>query len=268
MRQRTSRPAAAGLLALLLLPLGAAPASASDPNGADVVKPHRALYEIALVGASDLFESARGLAATEIRRTCDGWRFSQRFELETTQVAGETSRAVLLIDATEAADGGRYAFHSSNDYGDGAPFVLVGQAVLDKDGGTARYTEPAPVEMALPADTGFAISSVRQAIRAAMDGAKQHRAHWFAGSTPDEPILVNSIIAPAEAPADADGLLSGERWRFLSAFFSRTNDGAPLYEGEETLIETGVLADAVYRYDGYTLHLRLARVEPLPEPDC
>lgn len=240
-------------------------ASAAD---AQDVTPHRALYEISLAGPSDMFASARGLAATEVKRTCSGWRFSQRFELETVPVEGEPSRAVLLLDATEGAEGESYAFRSTNDYGGDGSFELVGNAKLGPDGGMVRYTEPAPVQMPLPPGTGFAISSVRQALQAARAGAKQHRGHWFVGSTPDEPMLVNSLIAPAETPTDAVGLWAGKRWRFLAAFFSTSDETVPLYEGGETLTEQGVLIDAVYEYDGYGLKLTLVRLEPSPPPEC
>lgn len=235
---------------------------------AQEVQPHRALYEIALDGPSDLFASARGLAATEMRLTCNAWRFSQRFELETVPVSGEPSRAVLLLDATEGLDGESYAFRSSNDYGDGDPLELIGRAEMSDVGGLVAYTEPARVEGALPADTGFAVSAVRDALKAAMAGARQHRSHWFVGSTPDEPMLVNSIVVPTPPVPDAQPLLAGKRWRFLSAFFSRSDEATPLYEGEETMVSTGVLASATYRYEGYALRLTLQRLEALPAPAC
>ena len=110
MRRRISAAALAGLAAFALAP---SPAAASE------IAPHRALYEISLAGASDVFDSARGLAATEIRKTCDGWRFSQRFELETTPVSGDPARTVLTLEATESFDGKSYAFLSTNDFGIG-----------------------------------------------------------------------------------------------------------------------------------------------------
>lgn len=264
MRRRISAAALAGLasLALAVSPV-AAPASAAE------IAPHRALYEISLEGPSDIFSGARGLAATEIRKSCDGWRFSQRFELETTPVSGDAVRTILTLEATESFDGKTYAFHSTNDFGIGEPVRLIGQARIDDaDGGSVTYTEPTHWDLSLPSDAVFAVSWIERSLEAAAAGADSVRAHWFVGASPDEPMLINSIILPTPPVQGAEGLLAGERWRFVSAFFSARSETTPEYEGEETVTATGVLTEATYRYDGYALRLELQRVEPLSEPDC
>lgn len=241
--------------------------AASTASAAEMA-PHRALYEISLAGPSDVFAAARGLAATEVRRTCDGWRFSQRFELETVPVSGDASRTTLSLEATESFDGKDYSFHSSNDFGITEPVVLIGKAHIGGDKGAVTYTEPARWDVSLPQDTVFAISWVERGLAAAARGDSSVRAHWFVGASPDEPMLVNSVILPAKPDAAADGLLAGKRWRFVSAFFSARSETTPEYEGTEVVTATGVLAEAAYEYDGYGLRLELQRLEPLPSPDC
>ncbi len=249
--------------------IAAAAALLSGAAAAAEIAPHRALYEMSLAGTSDVLESARGLVAIEIRRACDGWRFSQRYELETTAtMGGEPERTRFELEAEESFDGRRYAFRSTSAYSETATIALVGRATLDGTGGAARFTEPVVREVSLAADTGFPVSAIRESLDAAANGEKQIRAPWFMGAAPNEPLLVNSLIFPAPRDASAEGLLAGPRWRFVSAFFEDAVDGAPLYEGEETMLANGVLVGAVYQYDGYGLKLELRRAEPLPAPDC
>lgn len=233
------------------------------------IAPHRALYEMALAGTSDTLESARGLVAIEIRRTCDGWRFAQRYELETVAtMGGEADRTRFELAADESLDGRRYAFRSTTEYGGAGAITLVGRAELSGPGGVVRYTESFVRESALPPDTGFPLSAIRHSLDAAADGEGQIKAPWFMGAAPNEPLLVNSLIFPAPPEDGAEGLLAGPRWRFVSAFFEAGADSAPLYEGEEIMLANGVLAGALYQYDGYALKLELRRLEPMPAPDC
>lgn len=264
MRRRISAAALAGLASIVL---AASPVAA--PAFASEIAPHRALYEISLAGPSDVFSSARGLAATEIRKSCDGWRFSQRFELETVPVSGEPLRTVLTLEANESFDGKTYAFQSTNDFGIGEPVRLIGQARIgDAGDGSVSYTEPTRWDLSLPSDAVFAVSWIERSLEAAARGEGSVQAHWFVGASPDEPMLINSIILPTPPVEGAEGLLAGERWRFVSAFFSARSETTPEYEGEETVTTTGVLTEAIYRYEGYALRIELQRVEPLSPPDC
>ncbi len=232
------------------------------------IAPHRAIYTVALAGPSDVMESARGVAAVELSRECDGWRYRQRYKLETQPFSGEPSRMEFTVDGFESLDHRTYAFTSTSDYGSGEALRLVGRAESDAAGGEVRYTEPAPIERPLPPNTGFVVGSLVTALDAAKAGVTKLNAPWFVGATPDEPLIVSSIVSPGTAASDGEPLLAGPRWRFLSAFFTDADADTPAYEGEETLLENGVLADAIYRYDGYDLELKLQRVEPSPLPDC
>jgi len=232
------------------------------------IAPHRAVFLVSLAEPNSVLSSARGLAAIELGRTCDGWRYRQRYELETMPVNGESNRIAFTLDGRENLDRQTYAFRSSSDYGGGEPQQLIGRAELTTDGGVVRYTEPVATEKALPKGTGFVVGAMRIAIIAALEGKKSVSTPWFTGSTPEEPLLVSSIILPIDAKDTGQPLLRGKRWRFLSAFFTDPDQPTPAYEGEETLLENGVLAEATYRYDGYALKLELQRLEPLPLPDC
>ncbi|MGZ0188159.1 MAG: EipB family protein [Alphaproteobacteria bacterium] len=259
MRRRISR-----LFFLAAVVVAGAAAAATKVE----IAPHRAIFQVSLAEPSTVMAAARGLAAIELGRTCDGWRYRQRYELETIPVSGERSRMAFTVDGRESLDGLTYAFRSGSDYGDGDPLQLIGRAELSGTGGVVRYTEPVATEKKLPKGTGFVVGAMQVAIQAALDGKKNVSAPWFTGSTPEEPLIVSSLIVPLTAKVEGQPLLQGKRWRFLSAFFTDPDQSTPDYEGEETLLENGVLAEATYRYDGYALKLELQRLEPLPLPDC
>lgn len=255
-------------LSALLAGLAVVAWAAADAAAVEIV-PHRAYYAVSLAEASDVMESARGLAAVELTRDCDGgWRYRQRYLLDSTPFDGEPDRTDFTLDGQESDDGATYAFRSSTAYGMSEAIEIVGRAESTSEGGEVRFSEPVPLTRELPASTKFAVASVKAMLAAAFEGKAQIRGFWFVGATPEEPLLFSSVILPAEPVADAPKLLSGKRWRFVSAFFQQGEDAAPMYEGEETIVENGVMAGAVYRYEGYALRMELQRAEPVLPPDC
>ena len=254
-----------GLLFALLATLAAPGAVAADSAS---IASYRAIYGIRLAEPSELMAAAQGLAAVEARKTCDGWRYRQRYEIELTPTDGDPSRSTFVLEAQESFDGNRYAFESETDYGFGEALRMVGRAEAGPEGGEVRFTEPARGSLRLPKDAAFAVGSVARQLEAARAGRDSVKMHWFVGAAPDEPLLVSTLIFPAKPAPDASELLEGPRWRFISGFFARAQDATPLYEGEETVAASGVLVEAVYRYEGYALRLEPQVVERLPEPAC
>lgn len=249
---------------------GLAPAGGTKADAAQSARvvAHRAFYVVSLAGPSDVLQSARGLAAMELKQECDGWRYTQRYELESQPISGEPNHTAFTLEGRESLDGSTYSFRAMTDYGVSAPVALVGRAEVGSEGGEVRYTEPFPRTRALPTGTKFAVASVARVLSAARAGEDHVRTSWFVGATPEEPLLVSSLILPAAPGAGDAPLLAGRRWRFVSGFFRDLEDAAPLYEGEETLTEHGVMVEALYRYDGYSLKLTLQRLEPASPPDC
>ena len=251
-----------GLFALILILAFGAPVSAVE------IAPHRALFEITLAGPSDVMERARGLAAIELRRACDGWRYRQRYELETVPVSGEATRSIFSLSAEESEDGRAYSFRSSTDYG-GGPIEIVGRA--DAGEGEIWLTEPGAATLPLPKNARFIVGWIEQMLKAARSGKRSVSGPWFVGASPEEPLLVNSLILPgpdANLSATQDALTRPRGWRFISGFFTDSNDPTPTYEAEETMLENGVMTEAVYHYDGYSLRLTAERLERLPPPSC
>jgi hypothetical protein len=134
------------------------------------IAPHRAILQVSLAEPSTVLALARSLVAVELGRTCDGWRFRQRFELESVPLSIEPSRIAITIDSRESLDGQTYAFRTNTDYGVGEPLQLIGRAELSEGGGVVRSTEPVAAEKQLPKGTGFAVSSLQRAIQAARNG--------------------------------------------------------------------------------------------------
>lgn len=253
-------PLVGGLAAAACLAGGAA--AAAD------IAPHRAIYVMTLARPSAVLASASGVAALELSRTCEGWRYRQRYQLATVPVGGEPTEMNFQLEGRESLDNKTYSFQSTSDYGDGQTILMIGRAELGSDGGVARYTEPFAAERALPPGTGFVVGSLKHALAMADAGATNLTAPWFIGASPDEPLAVSSLIVPGIAVADDNPLLSGKRWRFLSGFYTKPDEAAPTYEGAETLMANGILAEAIYSYDGYDLKMTLQRLESLPEPRC
>jgi hypothetical protein len=48
----------------------------SAPAGAGEIAPHRALYEVTMVGPAQNIDDAVGLLSVEISRSCEQWTYS------------------------------------------------------------------------------------------------------------------------------------------------------------------------------------------------
>lgn len=245
----------------------------AQPVAAQEIAPHRAIYEVTLAEATASVDDVQGLLSVELSRSCDQWTYSQRFELRLMQDGEEPSGFSFQLAAWESLDGKTYGFRSTTTEGEGPGVAIVGRASVNADGkASAWYTEPAAFDRPLPNGTLFPVGWLKAGLKASAEGVGRFRGHVFMGAAPDEPLRVNSIIVAAKPidPADASSpLLMGARWRHLSAFFTPKSLEAPEYEAEETVLENGVLAGAVMRYPGYSLAIRLKRIEALPGPgDC
>jgi len=242
----------------------------SGSVAAGEIAPHRALYEVTMVGPAQNIDDAVGLLSVEISRSCDQWTYSQRFELKLIQEGADLGYFSFRLSAWESLDGNRYGFRSTTSQGDEAGVKLVGGGEIAPDGvGLAKYTEPEAFERPLPAGVLFPISWLQAGLAASEDGKKRFSGHVFMGAEPDEPLRVNSIIVATDAVSQGEALLQGPRWRHLSAFYNQTSAEVPEYEAEETVLANGVLAGALMRYPTYALQVKLKRIEALPSHrDC
>jgi hypothetical protein len=239
------------------------------PAGAGEIAPHRALYQVTLEGPAQNIDDAFGLLSVEITKSCEQWTYSQRFELKLIQEGADLGDFSFRLTAWESLDGARYGFRSTTAQGEGG-VKLVGRGEINESGGgLARYTEPAVFELPLPEGILFPIGWLKAGIAASESGEGRFSGHVFMGAAPDEPLRVNSIILDAKPVLDGPELLQGPRWRHISAFFNPKSAEAPEYEAEETVLASGVLADALMRYPSYSLRMKLQRIEDLPDPgDC
>lgn len=242
----------------------------SFPAAGGEIAPHRALYEVTMVGPAQDIDDAVGLLSVEISRSCELWRYSQRFELKLIQEGLDLGDFRFRLTAWESLDGHRYGFSSMSSQGDEPAVKLVGRGVIREDGtSVARYTEPAEFERALPELVLFPIGWLKAGLAASEDGQKRFSGYLFMGADPDEPLQVNTIIVSAGTVSQAETLLKGPRWRHLSAFYNEASSEMPAYEAEETVLANGVLAGAIMRYATYDLQIKLQRIEALPDPqDC
>jgi hypothetical protein len=242
----------------------------SAPAAAGEIAPHRALYEVTMVGPAQNIDDAVGLLSVEISQSCEQWTYSQRFELKLIQEGADLDDFSFRLTAWESLDGNRYGFRSTTSQGEDAGVKLVGRGEINPNGaGLAKYTEPAAFERPLTAGVLFPIGWLKAGLAASEAGEKRFSGHVFMGAAPDEPLRVNSIIVTADAVSQGEVLLRGPRWRYLSAFYNQTSAEVPEYEAEETVLANGVLAGALMRHPTYALQLKLHRIEALPGPsDC
>ncbi len=254
----------------------AAPALAAEP--ADVLAPHRAVYDLTLTQSDERAGIAGmyGRMVYEFKGSaCAGYTTNFRF---VTQVdTGEDKRLSDQQTTTFEDLKARTFRFSTKSFSDQ-------QLEKEVTGNAAGEGAGIKVSLALPQKRDLKLGEGRFPTEHMIDVIEQARAgkHLFesrifdGSDNADQTLMATTIIGKRTAPAadDADAAKAGslskaEFWPITIAYFNETQaaDSKPTYRMAFKLYDNGVIRDLTMDYGDYVLSGKLSKLDLLkPEP--
>ncbi|MEX6507634.1 DUF1849 family protein [Jiella sp. M17.18] len=277
----------------LLLPAGAALAVP--------LAPHRASYDLKLLGDADSLINADGRIGIELRQDkCAAYdldyRFVARFQQEQELVVTDQQ-----THTRESLDGRNFSFQTKTFVDSSPDGTVKGTARTTDSGTTVSFSQPSAHTVDLPTSL-FPMGHTSAIIERAKAGERIVEYPVFDGDADAEKHLTStSVIAPVTpgdragepAPADgapppqegsaspggstakkaaspADQLKGLKSWRISESYYNSDSDadGLPIFQTSYTLYENGVSDDLVLTFNGYTLAGGLKSLDLFAQPDC
>lgn len=271
-----------GILAALALavPLAAAvgvpaPARAGSVSTA-ALSGHKAVYDIRLdkaPGGGVL--AAAGTSVYKVDRACSGWTTENLTTLTLTYESEGDFRQMWTMATWESGDGADFRGRVIEYRTEGEVERVTSRAHVGVNGGRAVYSEPEPVERALPKDTRFTMTHLAEVLETAKAGGRQLSRVLFDGGNKDNPYTVNAIVLRQMPAAEASELARRfelpdmPAWRIHMAFFPYgVQTGEPDFEIEGTYRADGIASDVVQDFGSFRLRLKLKELKLTGKPDC
>lgn len=297
MTRRVSPHLAVSTLLAGVLLLGAAvPAhaisavAAADAGGEVALSPHKALYDVELVGSKTGSQiiNIRGKMFFEWKPSCEGWITDHRFTLSYDYADSPPLTISSDFSTFETFDGKTLGF-SSRRKKDGETYEeLRGKASFEKTGsaGIARYSVPDGLTFDLPAGISFPTAHTTALVRKAREGAKFYKVTTFDGSDEEGPVEINSFIGNKFAKGEQSSLrrdsnikpvstspidtsLLGPGWKVRMAFFPlQATEASSDYELTMNFHENGVISDMIIEYGDFTVRQKLVALEKVKTDSC
>ncbi|NCC21560.1 MAG: DUF1849 family protein [Alphaproteobacteria bacterium] len=253
--------------------------SRSGSRAVDGFVPHKALYEIDLIGAHSGSQvlNISGQMFFKWETACDAWITDHRFKLIYEYADSPAMRITSDFSTFETFDGKSFDFTSSRKRDGELYEELRGRAVLRDDGGEAVYTVPEGLEYDLTPGTLFPMAHTAALLDALHSEKKFFTATVFDGSDEEGPVLINAFIgervnvmARMDATADIDAsLLNTPAYDVRMAFFPlKEYEAAADYEMSVVFHENGIISDMVIEYDDFTIAQKLIALERLQPDSC
>ena len=255
-------------------------AAAAD---AVALQPHRAVYDISLVEASDGLDLAdlRGRMVVEWRGPgCPAYRVTQRILTVMNDREGGSFTRDMLLETRESMDGGTFDFHFRN-FADGEINEQIkGQATRGLDSVQVTFDTPSGNSLRLPRDVRFPTQLTRELIQAGRGGQQVFQGKTFEGTEVDRFFDVTAYFSGRPASGQDLGievhgedigarLRDLESWPVsLSYFDVNAAEGLPDYEVSFTQFANGVAADLTMNYGDLVLFADLKQVDYFEPGDC
>ena len=260
-------------VAALALAMAVGDALAGPPPA---LAPHRAVYDMGLASTrpGSGIAGATGTMSYQFEDTCDGWVVENRIAVTYAYTEGGQVLSATDFITWESKDGLHYRFRMRNTRDGQVTEDVEGHADLKGKGlaGTARFSRPESITVALPRGTLFPTEHTLRLLDAAQSGGRSFWRVVFDGSGLDGPFEVNALIGrqsqtlPAkEVPA----LLGSPFWPVRLAFFPLASaEEVPNFEMSLAYHPNGVAQEIVQSFKGFSLMGRLSSVEALPRRGC
>lgn len=252
---------------------------------ADVLAPHRAIYDLSLVESRDQagIRNAKGRLVYEFaRKGCDAFllNYRQAMALETGEGQGGV---VDFRSVTEENDAGtRFDFQSQSVVSGSPETAISGSARRDGEGGIAvTLSQPEERSAELDPDALFPTQHMRSILAAARAGETVVETLVFDGGEPgDVPAHTLALIGAVKQPGSDDvgdvegfeGLDRLPRWPVTISYFDLAEaegEQTPKFTFAAELYENGIARALTLDYGRFVVEGKLVRVEALPsEESC
>lgn len=250
------------------------------PAQANVLAPHRAVYDLELKDASERsgISGMYGRMVYEFNGSaCSGYTVSFRF---VTQV--DTGDGVRMTDQQtttfEDIRKGDFRFLTRSFTDDKLDKEVKGTAHDAEKSVTVALTEPDEKKLDLAASR-FPTEHMLEVIEHARTGKRFFESRLFDGSdSGDKTLFTTTMVGKQEEPgagvaddaARAGDLADDAYWPVTIAYFNdgEEGDGVPIYNMSFKLYGNGVTRDLTMDYGDFVLSGKLARLDLLKQEDC
>ncbi|AVM72700.1 hypothetical protein MSR1_01790 [Magnetospirillum gryphiswaldense MSR-1] len=238
--------------------------------------PHRAVYSMGLstTKPGSGIAAASGTMSYQFEDTCDGWVVENRIAITYAYTEGGQALSATDFITWESKDGLHYRFRMRNTRDGQVTEDVEGHADLKGkgQGGTARFSRPEPMTLALPKGTLFPTEHTLRLIDHAQSGGRSFWRVVFDGSGLDGPYEVNALIGKQSQALPAkpvSTLLGTPHWPMHLAFFPVSSpEEVPNFEMSLAYHPNGVAQEIVQTFKSFSLKGRLDSVEALPKRGC
>jgi hypothetical protein len=224
-----------------------------------ILAPHRAIYDLKLVRASEKrqLETVRGRILYDFSGSaCEGYALQFRQVSELNSGQGRITLSDLRATTWEAADAKSFHFNSENFLDEKPQETVDGDAERKADGIAVKLNKPEKKSFSLDAGLAFPAEHMRRIIEAAIAGKNILEFPVYDGSETGQKTfntltVIGHEIAPGEKPAKNDAaadnaeLAKLRRWPVTISYFERTatadnGEQTPSYSIGFELYENGV----------------------------
>ena len=252
--------------------LGVAPASAN------VLIPHRAVYDLALDDASDR-SGITGISGRMVYEfngsACDGYTVTFRFvtRIETNEVSRVTDQQTTTF---EDGDGGNFSFVTRSFIDDQPGKELRGTARLSPPSTVVSLEKPQEQELKLE-ETQFPTHHLLELLDKARARENFYETTLFDGSDDADRVMTTTVVigresAPAANDAEAKSIAALARekyWPVDVAYFDLDEgEEVPTYRISFKLHENGITRDLVMDYGDFSMTGTLVDLSVFDAPEA
>ena len=251
--------------------------------GFEILKPHRAVYDVTLKNAEDRsgINGMKGRIVYEVKgNECEGisirYRFVTTIDTDRDQFTTDQQTATY-----ESPDGKEFSFETKSFVNDQADQKISGSAKLKNDEIKVALKGETPRELNLGQGV-FTTTHLVDILNNAQNGERFVVHDVFDGSGDADKVLNSaSVIGSAK---DVSGSLEGENpklndafdgrkaWPISMSYFNKnldnTGEALPIYEASFLLYKDGVTRQLIMRYPDYELRAALTEIEYYKADAC
>lgn len=257
--------------------------TAAQAAGFEILRPHRAIYDIKLDKASE----RSGIAAMDGRivyemtgNECDGMTVRYRF-VSNVNANGRIIRTDQQTSSHESPDGKEFSFIVRSTVNDQLDREVRGTALNNSDGLKVNLSSPDKKVLNL-SKAQFLSAHLVNVLEKAKAGQTFFKQDIFdAGDDADEVLKTTNLIGHEKSVLEilpgedekAVKLLSDEpAWPVTIGYFgnaiSNSSEQTPVYEVSFLLYEGGISRKLSMRYPDYSLSGTLIKLEMLDKANC